>query len=262
MTVILTIKEAEKRHSDLKRGQHWLGANKIYVFTCPIHGDYTQRYNHHNSGSGCSNCHDIRRRKLRLPKSLPGYKFGELIATGNIKNVTGARYEVECKHGNRKFIRANKLISGWSTSCRLWLECPQKCPHGSGNYQGCVKCRGTLATFHSAAHCGKSALKNFLRLLGLGKDYNPIDLISNFKISNEKLEKVSNGNGYPDFEGIEEKGPKTDFLSINQWARSVLYYRQNKDFRVRWRFNINDFLEFNNVFDFYEWQQRLGIDVN
>ncbi len=68
----LTIAEAEKRCSDMLKGQRWKGVRAKYWFLCKKHGKYQQRFNDHNNGGGCPTCNESRGEKevARVLKSL------------------------------------------------------------------------------------------------------------------------------------------------------------------------------------------------
>lgn len=52
----LTIKEAERRHLDMVKGQRWHGCEARYKYTCEKHGVYLQRFQNHNNGGRCKIC--------------------------------------------------------------------------------------------------------------------------------------------------------------------------------------------------------------
>lgn len=52
----LTLEQAEKRHSDLIKGQVWIDTDTKYRYLCAKHGEYIQRFEIHDSGSGCGIC--------------------------------------------------------------------------------------------------------------------------------------------------------------------------------------------------------------
>ncbi len=108
-----------------------------------------------------------------------------------------------------------------------------------------------------AAAFATSQLKKFLRLLDLLEDSNPRQVVSNPKISNKRLEKLTRGNGWPDWkeEALEEK-KLGDGLQVTQWARAILEYRVGRKYRVAWRLTSIKRKVFKDVFAFYEWQLK------
>lgn len=54
-----TIKKAEKRCSDMIRGQYWRGVEHPYLFKCKLHGIYQQAFSRHLKGAGCHRCAQI-----------------------------------------------------------------------------------------------------------------------------------------------------------------------------------------------------------
>ena len=86
---------------------------------------------------------------------------------------------------------------------------------------------------------------------------NPQEFVSNPIISNDILKSIAGTKGWPDWkdECVEEKGPKPDYLSVVQWARAILEYREGRPYQVAWRISRESSKLFETIFDFYRWQQ-------
>jgi hypothetical protein len=104
----------------------------------------------------------------------------------------------------------------------------------------------------------RSTVRRFLTLVKLSRDYDIRKIVLNPTVSNKLLEQLTGGYGYPDFrkECVEEKGPRKDYLTLSQWARSILEYRSDRPYRVAWRFSLTRRRIFPDVFSFYEWQLK------
>jgi len=100
-------------------------------------------------------------------------------------------------------------------------------------------------------------LRDFLRLLGLPKDYPIRELISDSTVSDKKLEEITKGGGYPDWakECIEEK-KLHDRIRPGQWARAILEYRAGRQYKIAWRFTSTRRKVFGTIFDFHEWRMK------
>lgn len=146
-----------------------------------------------------------------------------------------------CEHGFR------------SDECKVCGK--GRCQHGKRPRE-CRACRGRdVVARISGAGQAKSHVRRLLKSLGCADDYDIRQIVSDVNISNEQLEAIAGGNGYPDWEeeGLEEKRPG-DQLRPAQWARAVLFYRGGKKYKVAYRFTSTKRKVFDTVFDFYFWQ--------
>ena len=182
-----------------------------------------------------------------------------------------------CIHG-RASHRCKDCGTGYCQHGRQKERCKDcgtgQCPHGRRkDYCGdcgkrickhkksknlCLECGGERMFWGSLARMARKHLRGFLRLLGCPEGYDVRNLVMDQGVSNLTLERISRGEGYPDFENeaLEEKGPKIDALQSTQWARAVLEYRAGRKYRVAWRLTSTRRKVFPNVFDFYAWQTR------
>ena len=94
---ILTIKEAEKRHSDLVKGQKWIGARETYKYFCKKHGIYTQIFNNHDQGRWCPKCWHMEGLKRRVAEGMSH--------TPEYTTVTGHfRFIFSKNSGNKNYV--------------------------------------------------------------------------------------------------------------------------------------------------------------
>lgn len=112
------------------------------------------------------------------------------------------------------------------------------------------------ANLRQCAQIGRSNVRRFLTLLGLGKHYDLRRVVLNPTVSNKKLDQLTGGAGYADWraEAIEEK--RSDPLTVSQIARAVLEYRSDKKYKVAWRFSFTKHRIFADIFAFLAWQSR------
>lgn len=120
------------------------------------------------------------------------------------------------------------------------------CKHGSVKYT-CPICH----PFYASSRC------DYLKILkssGLSERTPVRDILNNNKVTNEILENISKGHGYPDWpkEDLEEK-KAGDCLESTQWARAILTMRSGGRYRVSFRFSSNRRKIFKDVFDFQDW---------
>jgi hypothetical protein len=82
----LLIEEAEKRCLDLKGGQTWAGVCSNYIFICKKHGEYKQRFNHHQAGSSCPRCGGVAHFTIEeAEKEFPDLKRGQIWKNNKTK---------------------------------------------------------------------------------------------------------------------------------------------------------------------------------
>lgn len=91
----LTIQEAEKRHSDLVKGQIWKGVAEKYRFVCKEHGKYSQIYNDHNRGHGCPDCGGY----VRLTTKKMEKEHSDMVRGQTCKGARAKYWFVCGKHG-------------------------------------------------------------------------------------------------------------------------------------------------------------------
>jgi hypothetical protein len=80
------------------------------------------------------------------------------------------------------------------------------------------------------------------------------------RVTDRRLTQLASNGGFPDWvdEGLEEKGRKLDFIRVQQYARAILFYRSDAEFRVAWRYTSTRRKVFADVFDFYDFLQEFA----
>lgn len=189
------------------------------------------------------------------------------IKTGRGRPLTGAERQAKYKKSPKGKAQATKYRETHQTTSKYktdhnkrqakYRTTPKGRAQDAKHKTDHNKCQAKYSTAHHMALHARHPLKKMLIALGLPKNYDVRQLVSDPEIADAKLEKIAGRNGYPDFrqEALEEKGPKTDFLSSRQWARAILEYRSGRKYRVAWRFTSTERNLFEDVFSFYEWQQ-------
>ncbi len=185
---------------------------------------------------------------------------------------------VNCPHGKRKKSACSKCNpcphNQLKSNCSQCNRCPHgthyrfcgtctPCPHKKGikNCSRCCGCshgrlRANCSLCHPYRVAQKPTFNKIFRIAGVPVD-NPRTLLAHPQISNELLEIVADGGGFPDWaeEYLEEK-KAGDGLKLKQWARAVLTIRQQQKYRVSWRHSSTESQVFNDVFDFWDWVQE------